>query len=131
MKPIEVAFVRYKEEAEGTVSWHCDELFVSNALVGGGIMARFLDGLIVHFRSRGVQRITVTISDNRSPFLPNRAARWALVETINFYKSRGFIYENVTGPKQKEAKIPKQEQAILSLSLNAEPIARTSYESKR
>jgi len=36
----------------------------------------------------------VTISDRETRFVPNRAARWALVETINFYKSRGFVYED-------------------------------------
>lgn len=93
LRPIQVGILRYSTD-ESIARWHCDDLFVPYALVGGGIMARFLDALIEHFKAQKRAGLGVTISDRETRFVPNRAARWALVETINFYKSRGFVYED-------------------------------------
>ena len=96
MNPIEVGLLLYSAEAtaEGMiVRWHFEDLFVPPALNGAGFTGRFLDRLIMHFKTARVQTIEVTISRQASQKLPNRAGRWALVEAITFYKSRGFSYE--------------------------------------
>ncbi len=114
LSPIQVAFLRYAEKGK-TVSWHCDDLFVPYALVGGGIMARFLDGLIAYLRDEKYEKVCVTISEKGERRVPNRAARWALVETINFYKSRGFFYEDPPMPRQGDP--PKAVETRLRLNL--------------
>jgi hypothetical protein len=96
---IQVAFVRYSN-AEGTLAWDCNDLFVPHALIGGGIMGLFLDRLIGYFRSAGYLRIDVTIGVKHSRPALNRAARWDMVKTINFYKSRGFVYREPSAARQ-------------------------------
>jgi hypothetical protein len=104
LAPIQVAFLRFTEK-ERMVSWNCADLFVPYALVGGGITARFLDEMIAYFRIQKHERICVTIGDEDGRFVPNRAARWALVETINFYKSRGFVYEDPENSKSLNTRL--------------------------
>ena len=99
LDPVQVALLLFDAEMAGpkfVVRWHCDDFFVPPALSGAGFTGRFLDRVIAQLRTDGVNEIHVTISRKASQKLPNRAARWALVEAINFYKSRGFVY--VTEP---------------------------------
>jgi hypothetical protein len=120
LEPVQVGFLSY-DKVEGSVSWHCDDLFVPFALVGGGIMARFLDGLIKYFKLEKLSEIIVTISIGGSHSAPNRADRWALVETINFYKSRGFVYVDPLRAKEGTTKLRLDLNAVVL----AKPATRT------
>jgi hypothetical protein len=104
LKPIQVGFLCYTVE-NASVNWHCDDLFVPYALIGGGIVARFLDALIRHFKESNVRMINVTVSDKGSRFAPNRADRLALVETINFYKSRSFVYIDPSKEEEERTRL--------------------------
>jgi hypothetical protein len=101
--PIDVGFLLYHEapaeNGRHRVSWDCREMFVPHALNGAGISARFLESTLDYFRDRqpGVSELRVDIdyeddTATRRNARPNRAARLERVQTISFYKSRGFTY---------------------------------------
>ncbi len=75
--PIPVASLKHRVEG-CTAKWTCSDLKVPSWLVGGGIVARFLDRLITHFaENQNVTFIEVDAGQERE-------------EVIAFYKSRGF-----------------------------------------
>ena len=90
-KPIQVGFLLFKRAGK-VITWNSDELFVPGSLDGAGIKGRFLDAVIRHFGQCRCRRIDVLFDDGGPA--RDRAARWDLTATINFYKSRGFSYSN-------------------------------------
>ncbi len=117
LKPLQGGFLLYAihsdaPRAEGEtgkyVQWSSQEFFVPHSLIGAGIMARFLDSAIHYFCGQpDVQEIRVTLDEQNlaahkrraagapgksGKLLPDPASRRARVQTINFYKSRGFVY---------------------------------------
>ena len=123
LHPIQVGFVTYRVPEEGIVEWNCSALFVPHALIGAGIIARFLDALIHYFfETMNVSTLRVILDGpaglHETPAGPpgsdtaasvaaspsaapassairprDRGNRQALNQTINFYKSRFFAYE--------------------------------------
>lgn len=96
---------------EGVVAtWRSSDLFVPPALIGGGIIARFLDDIVAELRwafGGACIAARVVIDDapaeerldhNPGPartlgFRRDPAKRNERVQTIAFYKSRGFVYQ--------------------------------------
>jgi hypothetical protein len=112
LEPMQVGFLLYTEKpnAEGkkSVQWDSKEMFIPHSLMGAGIIARFLDAVRRHFLDNSqYHEIIVTLeapdkseagknyeNPEKQPtkFRPDPAARRERVQTINFYKSRGFTY---------------------------------------
>ncbi|MGC4073044.1 MAG: hypothetical protein QM760_11075 [Nibricoccus sp.] len=101
--PIDVGFLLYQEvpghEGARCASWDCREMFVPHALNGAGISARFLESTIDYFRDHQKHltglRVDIDYEDDsaaKKSARPNRASRLERVQTISFYKSRGFTY---------------------------------------
>jgi len=101
--PIEVGFLLYREETlndgNRSATWDCREMFVPHALNGAGISARLLESTLDYFRhhERAITELRVNIgyaeeSSVKRSNRPNRALRLERVQTIGFYKSRGFTY---------------------------------------
>ncbi len=93
---------------ERTIKWSSPELFVPDALIGSGFVARFLDSLIAYFKTEVESATTPTtiklrVSIEDEPRVPGTtskprrdpAHRQARRDTLHFYKSRGFVQENV------------------------------------
>ncbi len=103
-EPIDVGFLLYQESPghEGALcaAWDCREMFVPHALYGAGISARFLESTIDYFRDQQPHltglRVDIDYKDETAvkqrTARPNRASRLERVQTISFYKSRGFTY---------------------------------------
>jgi len=128
--PIDVGFLLYQEvdghEGARCASWDCREMFVPPALSGAGISARFLEGAIEYFRDHQPHLTGIRVdigynepstSDQRSP-RPNRASRLERVQTISFYKSRGFTY------------LSSDESTILCFDLERARAERTAFARK-
>ena len=126
--PIDVGFLLYRETPghEGALcaTWNCREMFVPHALNGAGISARFLESTIDYFRDNtphltGI-RVNIDYEDDtathRRSTRPNRASRLERVQTISFYKSRGFTY------------LSGEESTILCLDLE---LARREHAARR
>ncbi|ATC65364.1 hypothetical protein CMV30_16225 [Nibricoccus aquaticus] len=126
--PIDVGFLLYQEVAghEGArcAAWDCREMFVPHALNGAGISARFLESTIDYFRDHAPHltglRVDIDYEDESSvrqrTARPNRASRLERVQTIGFYKSRGFTY------------LSGEESTILCFDLER---ARTEHAARR
>ena len=87
------------EDARCQVRWTTNQFFVPPALRGAGFTGRFLDALIAHFRrDPAVEVLQVTILDEGTTDLsqrprPDPVSRARRVELVDFYKSRGFMYD--------------------------------------
>jgi Patatin-like phospholipase len=126
-EPIQVAFLLYTLETEGPVKraiWRQKEFYVPPPMVGAGITARFLEAVITHFIAKTeVTELQVIIEEPSPDDKParrlGRALRLERVQTISFYKSRGFKYGSNSpgtlhlqlnregGPQRRNAAIPK------------------------
>jgi hypothetical protein len=104
--PVQVGFLLFTQNNGGTVAWRTSELFVPHSLIGGGIIARFLDAVLSHFvKETTVAEIRITLedegaaprTDQTTPLRPDLASRQQRVHTINFYKSRFFVYQPPAG----------------------------------
>ncbi len=106
VKAIQVGFLLYKESDGGPrprkiCEWQSPHLYVPHALIGGGILGRFLDAVINHFKSDGAVGELRVIFEEQMPgapdaggkLRPDAASRFERVHTLNFYKSRGFVYQ--------------------------------------
>jgi GNAT superfamily N-acetyltransferase len=106
-QPIQVGFLIFNEAdaPEKTAAWRSADLFVSPPLIGGGIISRFLDATLRRLKADGYAVARVILDDavaadvrpaprtaapRRAPRDP--ASRQERISTINFYKSRGFVY---------------------------------------
>ena len=89
---IQVGFLLFEESPEKLATWQAAHLFVCPSLVGAGIVARFLDGLVVWFAQKGFTGLRVILAEQGRRADP--ASRQDRVLDINFYKSRGFVYES-------------------------------------
>jgi hypothetical protein len=138
--PLQVGFLLYSakvEDGRKIIEWATPHLFVPHSLIGAGIVARFLDALIARFCSfDGVEELQVRYDEISGPqpgrgdparalrrFRRDAASRLERVSTINFYKSRGFLYMR-----------PDQTGELTRLSLDlqlarAERATRTRQES--
>lgn len=92
-RPIQVGFLIFNKRNDKTVSWNGSELFVPEPLMGAGIVARFLDAILVHFKGYEVRADLRDRREQRS----DPATRQELLQDINFYKSRGFEYAEQPG----------------------------------
>jgi hypothetical protein len=109
--PIQVGFLVYsatqeRSQFDGSMKkvarWQTPHLVVPHSLIGGGIIARFLDAVIAWFtKTLDIEEIIVrlewptpdrTKESGDSRFARDPASRLERVNTINFYKSRGFRY---------------------------------------
>ena len=96
-------------------------MFVPHALNGAGISARFLESTIDYFRDHATHltglRVDIDYEDESAvrqrTARPNRASRLERVQTISFYKSRGFTY------------LSGEESTILCLDLERARAERT------
>ena len=128
---IQVGFLLYRVVAEPArptrAEWTSREMFIPHALEGAGLTVRFLDALIAEFRSArpdiGELRVTINVKKSRAlprdprpegsaPHRPGRAERILMLQTLNFYKSRGFTYA------ERSADDP--ERRVLRLDLRSE-----------
>jgi hypothetical protein len=98
-KALQVGVLGYEEtqkneKGQATVAeWSSTWLFVPAPLMGGGIIARFLDRVLVDLKNKGFQKLRVRLpSENRR----DPASRNERVKEIAFYKSRGFAYASST-----------------------------------
>jgi hypothetical protein len=82
------------------VEWDAEHLFVPHALIGSGVVARFLEAVIVHFQHQARSenrpdwlqvRLDPGAATGRSAVQRDRGHRLQRVHLINFYKSRGFV----------------------------------------
>jgi hypothetical protein len=102
-QPIQVGFLLYTSSADKqVVEWHASDMFVPPALIGAGIVARFLDAIIESFRG-SASKLRVVLDQRetdatgkKTPPRRDTASRRARVHDISFYKSRGFIYSHLT-----------------------------------
>jgi hypothetical protein len=97
-EPIQVG-VLHSETRDGTIRWLADDLYVPDALLGGGFHSNFLEKVIeAEVDRRGlVAEVTVKAGD---PRIAGRAgARQWRVDLIDLYKSVGFTYR---GPVEGE-----------------------------
>ncbi len=104
------ALVRENESANDRYAiWNASELYIPPWLHGSGIMGRLLESVIRHYRDAGpttqskpFTAIWAKFEAKASEVAPRGAprpqalgpaARFLMVRTIEFYKSRGFQYE--------------------------------------
>lgn len=86
------------------VRWHANELYVPESMNGSGILSRLLDALISHYRPQAgkygagiefaVEFGPEKTGQKERPKVLGTAARYDRVRSIEFYKSRGFQYED-------------------------------------
>lgn len=101
-KSIQVGFLLFEDlKASKVATWQTSDLFVSDSLIGAGIVARFLESLILWFKRNGFVEIRVDLTESgssgaslgsKTQFRPDPASREERVQDINFYKSRGFVF---------------------------------------
>ncbi len=101
--PIQVGFLLYNTTEAGVVEWYANDLFVPPAMIGGGIISRFLHSIVTRFEKAGVTKLRVKLAAPPDPSdqsatspkpAPRRdaASRLARVQEISFYKSHGFVH---------------------------------------
>jgi hypothetical protein len=88
--PIQVGLFSYADN-QGVREWTPDDLFVPPSLLGGGIVARFLDRIV---KELGNKPLRVTLPNEKTHRDP--ATRNQRVRDVSFYKSRGFVYQSST-----------------------------------
>lgn len=99
-KPIQVGFLVHELTRDDQVAvWNASALFVPHALMGAGIVARFLDAVIRHFSQLGCHELRVVIDAvegrpeaGTKEQRREQGNRQAMTQAVNFYKSRYFVY---------------------------------------
>lgn len=106
LRPLEVGILFYQLEAGSRcVEWNSSDFFVPPSLLGAGVIARFLDAIIEKFEGYDLRvHLDDGLVDADAPaqagLRPDRkrtrgaGQRAAVAQTIAFYKSRGFQYED-------------------------------------
>jgi hypothetical protein len=90
--PFSVGLLRFtKIPNEEAFEWCSEDLFVPKALKGAGIIARFLDAVVERLRHKGECELRVVFKEEKRR--PDPATRLERLHEINFYKSRGFSFE--------------------------------------
>ena len=104
-----------------TADWQSSQLYIPQALQGGGMLARLLDAVIEHYKGGSSSvpkgkfvRLNVHFTPEKpeivgkgagpgpKPKILSRAAREQRVQDIEFYKSRGFNYVKAEKPETGE-----------------------------
>jgi len=87
-------------EDDFRVRWTLEDLFVVPEFAYGDYLGRALDGLVAHYRRCGIRRLEVELGGRghcsgivRQRFLRNQASRRQQTDLIDFYRSRGFGYD--------------------------------------
>lgn len=92
------------DQTKGTATWAIDDLFVPPELCGGGFHTKLLSKLIEYFNNKNgpysaVHRLEVTLADvspaASTHFRLTPARRQELIERIDFYRSRHFVFDGV------------------------------------
>lgn len=92
-KPIPVASLQFVTKGE-VVCWSTADLVVPPWLVGSGVMARFLERVVFEFRTSARYEHVTTLRVTMPPSKRDLGRRTDHTNTIAFYKSRGFSYQD-------------------------------------
>lgn len=90
-EPIQVG-VLHSERREGTIAWLADDLYVPDALLGGGFHSNFLEKVIEAEVDVGGLTAEVTVKAGDARIAGRAGARQWRVDLIDLYKSVGFTY---------------------------------------
>jgi hypothetical protein len=102
-----VAVVHFEEGSAGgrVARWNSSEFYVPPALEGAGFVGRFLTELVKLLEGRhAVKEMRVTVLDARPTAQdphprprPDPASRARRLQLLEFYRSRGFLYDVSAG----------------------------------